>query len=408
MKSNAGDPAVRGTSGLRVPLRALEPGDRNTLFRRSGLDFDDYDSLVALAYGGTQDAVPWMQLLESLRTLLGANYVTLILRSHGASQSLQVVFAGEARPAIVQPYEAELAAVDPFVNLPRDRMVMLDELIDEAAWQAGVYYRSFHEPLNLRYHMGADIGMEAEPSCRLRVSRPPWAERFGERERAICNLLLPHLHAAVQLRASLDIAEVERHCYVGMLDRLSVGVVLLDRNARILRLNQAATEILGRRDGLSVVAGSLSAALNGEGRALRGLIERAVVAGARHEPGVVDGMSISRPSGGPQLGVAVRAMPPTEWSEPSSRPAAMVIIRDPDVRLLASDEQLKRLYGLTNAEASLALELMAGRTVDEAAQALGISRNTARCQVRAIFAKTGVTRQAELLRVLLSGVAPLA
>ena len=45
--------------------------------------------------------------------------------------------------------------------------------------------------------------------------------------------------------------------------------------------------------------------------------------------------------------------------------------------------------------------------VDEAAQRLNVSRNTARCQIRAIFAKTGVTRQTELLRVLLSGVAPL-
>ncbi|MFT3759229.1 helix-turn-helix transcriptional regulator [Thauera sp.] len=394
--------------GLRVPLRALDPGGRDALFQRAALDFGDYDRLVAMTYSGTQEDVPWMRLLETLRRQLQANYVTLILRSQREGQPLQVVFAGEARPAIVQPYEAELAAVDPFVNLPRDRTVMLDELIDEEAWQASSYYRSFHEPLNLRYHMGADIGMEAEPACRLRVSRPHGAERFGERERALCNLLLPHLLAAVQLRASLDIAEVERHFYVGMLDRLSVGAVLLDRDGRILRLNQVAGDILARRDGLAIVGGSLAAALNGENRELRRLVGEAIAAAGRHMPGVVAGMSVSRPSGGSPLGVAVRAVPPTEWSEPSSRPAAAVIIRDPDMRVLAVDDQLKRLYGLTSAEAALALELMAGNTVDEAARNLGVSRNTARCQIRAIFAKTGVTRQAELLRVLLSGVAPLA
>lgn len=408
MRNDGAGAPTPASPGLRVPLRALDPGDRDALFRRAALDFGDYDRLVAMVYAGTQETVPWMRLLEALRERLGANYVTLILRAQREGQSLQVVFAGEARPAIVQPYEAELAAVDPFVNLPRDRTVMLDELIDEEAWQAGVYYRAFHEPLNLRYHMGADIGMEAEPSCRLRVSRPHGAERFGERARALCNLLLPHLLAAVQLRASLDIAEVERHFYVGMLDRLSVGAVLLDRNGRILRLNQAASEILARRDGLAIVGGLLAATLNSENRELRRLIEQAIAAAGRHLPGIVAGMSVSRPSGGAQLGIAVRAAPPTEWSEPSSRPAAMVVIRDPEVRVLASDEQLKRLYGLTGAEAGLALQLMAGRTVDEAAQELGVSRNTARCQIRAIFAKTGVTRQAELLRVLLSGVAPLA
>ena len=76
--------------------------------------------------------------------------------------------------------------------------------------------------------------------------------------------------------------------------------------------------------------------------------------------------------------------------------------------MLASHDELKPLYRLTTAEANLAVQLMAGCTEEEAAQRLNVTRNTARCQIRAVFAKTGVTRQTELLRVLLSGVAPLA
>jgi DNA-binding CsgD family transcriptional regulator len=38
---------------------------------------------------------------------------------------------------------------------------------------------------------------------------------------------------------------------------------------------------------------------------------------------------------------------------------------------------------------------------------LGISKNTARAHLRAIFSKTGVTRQATLVRILLGSVVPL-
>ena len=385
-----------------------EPCGRDILFERSGLGFLEFDKLVGLVYSGTQETVPWTRLLARLRELLNANYVTLILRVPHPDQPLQVVFAGEALPELAATFYTDLTAIDPFFNLPRDRMVTLEELVDDEEWLAGSYYREFHAPLNIRYYIAADIGMGPEPSCRLRVSRPPTTAPFGERELAICSLLLPHLVTAVQVRAGFDIAEVERHFYAGMLDRLSVGVVFLDKEKRILRTNAAASEILAQRDGLSIVNGGLSAAFPGENHELRGLIERAVSAGGQPQPGVVTGMSVSRSSGRPSLGVAVRAAPLTEWSEPSSRPAALVIIRDSEARVLASHEELKRLYRLTTAEANLAQHLMSGCTVEEAAQHLNVARNTARCQIRAIFAKTGVTRQTELLRVLLSGVAPLA
>ncbi len=395
-------------AGMRTRSRITEPCGRDLLFERSGLGFVEFDKLAGLVYSGTQEAVPWTRVLERMRELLDANYVALILRVPNSEQPLQVVFAGEAQPERAAVFSTNLTTIDPFFNLPRDRMVMLEELIDDEDWLQGSYYREFHAPLNIRYYIGADIGMGPEPSCRLRVSRPPSAARFGERELAICNLLLPHLVIAVQLRAGLDIAAVESHFYAGMLDRLSVGVVFLDKEKRILKANRAASAILEQRDGLSIVNGGLSAAFSAENHELRSLIERAVSAGGQSQPGVVSGMSVSRSSGRSNLGVAVRAAPLTEWSEPSSRPAALVILRDSEAHVLASHDELKQLYRLTTAEANLAVQLMAGCTVEEAAQRLNVTRNTARCQIRAVFAKTGVTRQTELLRVLLSGVAPLA
>ena len=57
-------------------------------------------------------------------------------------------------------------------------------------------------------------------------------------------------------------------------------------------------------------------------------------------------------------------------------------------------------FQLTAAEARLASSLAAGEGIGAASARLAISRETARTQLRAIFAKTGTRRQAELTALL--------
>ena len=52
--------------------------------------------------------------------------------------------------------------------------------------------------------------------------------------------------------------------------------------------------------------------------------------------------------------------------------------------------------------------LAGGQSLAEACEELCISQHTARAQLKTIFAKSGVTRQAELVRLILRSVATLA
>ena len=58
--------------------------------------------------------------------------------------------------------------------------------------------------------------------------------------------------------------------------------------------------------------------------------------------------------------------------------------------------QLCAAFGLTAAEAKLAAKVASGVGVNGAAASLGVSRETARSQLKAVFAKTNTRRQAEL------------
>src|SRR5262245_17474093 len=64
-------------------------------------------------------------------------------------------------------------------------------------------------------------------------------------------------------------------------------------------------------------------------------------------------------------------------------------------------------FGLTPAEARLALQLVAGETLRAAAVKLGISYETARSHLKHIFNKTGTCRQAELVVVIVTAVPQL-
>ena len=66
-------------------------------------------------------------------------------------------------------------------------------------------------------------------------------------------------------------------------------------------------------------------------------------------------------------------------------------------------------YGYLASIAELAhAPLAAGRSLDQAAERLGIARNTARSHLRGLFAKTGVSRQGELVRLIHTSLPGLA
>ena len=84
------------------------------------------------------------------------------------------------------------------------------------------------------------------------------------------------------------------------------------------------------------------------------------------------------------------------------RAAAVVFLSDPDRTPETPVQLLRRVHGLTRREASLALAMGAGASLAGAADKLRIAKTTARRHLASIFAKTGIHRQADLVRLILS------
>ncbi len=370
----------------------------------------DLDRMLAAIYEGVNDSPPWRDALEMMRESLKAAHVTLMLRPPSQESSGVMINTGEVDDTATESYEQRFFALDPFVGLPPGEVISADELMGKDQWHKSAMYQEYLKPLDIGYLLGADITTKDGIECRLRVTRAQTEKGFGERDKMICRVLLPHLERAIRLHARLDTLECERQLYSGAVNRLLLSMVHFSHEGSIIHLNDEAQRILGERDGVSRSGKGIAASSRSENQELQRLINEAIAnSTAESTPGLAEAMSVTRPSGRAQIGIVIRAIPYAEYSESKQRPAAAVYLRDPDSSpAQPSQEVVRRVFGLTRMEANLAILLAEGNTLDEAAEKLNVRRNTARTHLRSIFGKTGVTRQTMLVRMLLNSVVSLA
>ena len=262
--------------------------------------------------------------------------------------------------------------------------------------------------------MGADLSSDSEEEeCRLRVARSEAQFPFGEREKSITQMLLPHLKQAVRLRSHLQHLDTERKLYAGTVDRMRIGMLTLDEKGLIHSINEQANVILAEQDGISVIGKTLRAGYPTEQRKLKAVIDAAYASmqpktsKQANAPTLIEAISITRPSGGSKLSLLVRTLPKDRWSGSGHHPCVAIFLRDPQRGTQGSNEVIRRLFDLTRSEARLALLLANGVSLDEASEQLNIRRNTVRAHLRTIFSKMGVTRRTELVLMVMNSVVQL-
>lgn len=346
-------------------------------------------------FGGLTSAEPWEAFLLRAREMLDAEFATLILTPPGAVRPGQIVTPG-VPAAELERYTANYFRDDPFTGLPEGEVVAYHEFLGARATEDSDYNRWLAEHSTHRV-LGVDIRSQSGFEARLRITRTRGVS-YRRGEIAALQRLVPHLRNALELYQALEANRSEHAVYSGAIEQLAVGIVVLDHDGRIVRSNAVADAILAQADGIARDQRGLHFASRGDRERLEEALREAC--SARAEPSSAAPRAIlrvERPSGRRAYGVAVHRIAPPDFMRTGSSPALALLISDPERPVLADTAALRQRFGLTPKEAELAGELAAGLSLDEAAARLGVMRNTARSHLRGLFAKTGVSRQGELV-----------
>lgn len=372
------------------------------------LDLDELLDLVGSIYDVALSPDGWDPMLERLTNAFGGNAAVFVIQDRRRSVSFARLFGLPA--AALEEYESRFAPLDlglDMVLASPPGTVITEEAVPRELQGTSPFVHEFRRPWGVERGIGTDIFRDPSRFGMLAVQgsgrRPP----FGAAEARLLERLRPHLRRAVEVRSNLERTLAHAHGLEDTLDGLAVGVVLIGENGEALHANSAARRIAERKDGLTIARGRLHAAADTANRALAQAIAEASATTTRAGSSAGAGLAVPRSSGERPYAVLVSPGPGAESESLYRNAAAVVLIGDPDARLETPERVVAQLYGLTPSEARLAVAVASGDSLEEYAAAREIAVSTARYVMKHVLAKTGARRQADLVRLLLTGPAAL-
>ncbi|MEY4584845.1 MAG: hypothetical protein RJB10_1342 [Pseudomonadota bacterium] len=258
------------------------------------------------------------------------------------------------------------------------------EHVSTAELRRTAFYRDFLVTMPAEHLMTATMLESSNayetPPMTLNFFRPPGATGFNPADSEALRLLYPHIQRAFTLHWEWRSMREQLVTYHASLDSMDFGVMFINPARRVQHANRTAKTLAADilQSGLpttGAVAQCIDAAAKGEGGA-------AVFGKAR------------------TIVLTLPVSAPVRNTAGETRASVMLILVDPEKRPEAAAEFVSNAFALSKAESRLIPFLLQGRTPAEIAQILELKMPTVRSQLSNIFAKTGTTRQQELIRLL--------
>jgi DNA-binding CsgD family transcriptional regulator len=354
--------------------------------------------LVEGLYSAALAQEAWPEFLDELRRYFGAAAAGVSTVTFQPDTDLVQRWSGLS-PEFERKYLAHYWQVDPWVEpglkRPVGDCVIGSELIPDSALERSTFYAELGRHHGVHRLLGVVVRRNERQATWCSVVRERSSKDFSRSDQQKLAGLAPHIKRALDVARRMKFADA----ILSTFDRLPHALLIVNGRGQISRLTPAAQELLSLRQGLFVRAGCIAAECLEDQARLQYVIAHTARSGTppspRGEP-----LAIARPRAG-RSALLAHVLPCASASPAlDSDGTALVFVVDPETDARSAVEHVQRALGLTRAEARLALTLGQGTALRSAADELGVSYQTARTQLRDIFSKTGIHRQAELVRLI--------
>jgi DNA-binding CsgD family transcriptional regulator/PAS domain-containing protein len=261
------------------------------------------------------------------------------------------------------------------------------------------FYEGWLRPFDIGDALIVRLTSAARPACLI-VSAPKRTEPFDTAERVkLLSALVPHLQQALRTQDHLNDFAHRASNIAAAVDTVQHGIAVVGAGSTVVHLNAAAERILKGGDGLCIRSGNIDATCRSADAELRRSIAGALF---EHKCGSRSGNSFvcNRPSG--KRPYVIHVLPFSSATDDPSDGRALVVLVDPEQQPKPATSLLTRIYGLTRAEADIALRVLRGDGLKPISEELSLSMATVKTHLQHVFDKTDTHRQAELVRLLLT------
>ena len=369
---------------------------------------DAFERILASLYDAMLDDTRWPATSALIDEACGLTGNGLMV-GEGPKNDVRGLFVGlyyrgQRREDLEREYLENYHSIDErvprFRQLPVSRLVHINDLYTAEELKTSPTYNeilpraAMQDGLNVRLPGldGSHIGWG--------LNDPVDSEGWGPSRIAMVQRLLPHIQQFVRVRQALVRAEARSSTVTALLDNPRIGVLELDRRGRILEANDRARSILRHGDGLLDRNGMLRARAPADQVRLERLVGVALPASGA--VAVSGSMVLRRSSVVPPFVVHVKPVGGPQPDYGARHVAALVLIVEPGRQHRINPDLVATTLELTPAETQVAVWLAEGNSVGDMAEATGHTKAAIYWHLQRIYQKHSISRQADLVRLVLS------
>jgi DNA-binding CsgD family transcriptional regulator len=359
--------------------------------------------LIGSVYDAAADANLWDPFLGELAKASRADSAALVM--HNLGREVYTISAGwQIEPDARRLYQQHYGSIDVWAMRGRSKsagyVCTSESLCTKQELVTTEIYNDFMVRYRVAHGMFALVENNASRWASVSLYRGARSDEFRASDLGTLDFLIPHIQRAFKVHFQFAELKARNEGIETALNMLTTGLIFLGATGEVVLMNSRAEWVLNLKDGLLLTTGKLTAAVYAESVRFQAMIRAAAQTGSGKGFSAGGTILISRKKGRP---LSITAAPLREFSPGlSQRPAAVLFVSDPDQNVELPVDLLRRCYRLTPAETRLAVVLLEGHSLKEAADSGRVTHNTAKSQLKSIFLKTDVKRQSELIRLLLN------
>lgn len=290
----------------------------------------------------------------------------------------------------------EIPAVDYFRTHP-DREFAIDEDFSADVYKRFAHFYDFVGKFDATHRVGHRFVRDDDLAGTLWILR---SRKIGPADRTDLErleALAPHVRHGLEIVRTLGAQGSAGEAIVSAMESLRTAAVIVDWNCRILRVN-AAFETLAAKETHILAAGRvLRAQMRPEHRKLANSIWNATRS--------VDGIRASNVFLGGQKAEEVYQATIAPMVDPErfllpARNFALVLFKPAGAAKTVLPPEARLFFGLSDAEADIALAIAGGQTLPEIASRRRTSTETVRAQAKAARDKLGLARNIDVARMI--------